>query len=214
MPPPITRLARPPRIRRTNRDSPLILARNSSRPPPNPLFGDGRGKKRLIGNHTQSCVSDMILYHASKEIVEFPEIRKGRFTKDFSWGFYCTVLYQQAVRWANRGSGEPIINHYEYVFHEGLSYLKFEEVNDAWLDFIAQCRNGYVHPYDIVEGPMADDTIWNHVNDYLAGKISRKQFWVLAEFKYPTHQMSFHTIRALDCLRFIKSEVVYGNQSR
>ena len=29
----------------------------------------------------------MILYHASKEIVEFPEIRKTRYTKDFSWGF-------------------------------------------------------------------------------------------------------------------------------
>ena len=30
----------------------------------------------------------MLIYHASKEIVEFPEIRKTKFTKDFSWGFY------------------------------------------------------------------------------------------------------------------------------
>ena len=30
----------------------------------------------------------VILYHASKEIVEFPEVRKTRYTKDFSWGFY------------------------------------------------------------------------------------------------------------------------------
>ena len=30
----------------------------------------------------------MILYHASKEVVEFPEIRKTRYTKDFSWRFY------------------------------------------------------------------------------------------------------------------------------
>lgn len=34
----------------------------------------------------------MVLYHASKEIVEFPEVRKTRYTKDFSWGFYCTNL--------------------------------------------------------------------------------------------------------------------------
>ena len=33
----------------------------------------------------------MILYHASKEIVRFPEIRKARYTKDFSWGFYCEM---------------------------------------------------------------------------------------------------------------------------
>lgn len=44
----------------------------------------------------------MILYHASKEIVEFPEVRKAKYTKDFSWGFYCTTDFEQAVRWANR----------------------------------------------------------------------------------------------------------------
>lgn len=56
----------------------------------------------------------MILYHASKEIVEFPEIRKSKFAKDFSWGFYCTNNYDQAVRWANRGEGTPTINVYQY----------------------------------------------------------------------------------------------------
>ena len=56
---------------------------------------------------------------------------------------------------------------------------------------------------------MANDTVWNYVNDFLAGRINRKQFWVLAEFKYPTHQISFHTLSALDCLTFVKSEVVY-----
>ena len=56
----------------------------------------------------------MILYHASKEIVEFPEIRKTKYTKDFSWGFYCTKSFEQAVRWANRGVGEPIVNYYQY----------------------------------------------------------------------------------------------------
>lgn len=52
-------------------------------------------------------------------------------------------------------------------------------------------------------------TVWNYVNDYLSGRINRKQFWVLAEFKYPTHQISFHTLSALDCLTFVKSEVLY-----
>ena len=33
----------------------------------------------------------MELYHASKEIVQYPEIRKAKYTKDFSWGFYCTI---------------------------------------------------------------------------------------------------------------------------
>ena len=36
------------------------------------------------------------LYHGSGQIVEFPEIRKTKYTKDFSWGFYCTKSYEQA----------------------------------------------------------------------------------------------------------------------
>ena len=118
----------------------------------------------------------MELYHASKEIVRYPEIRKAKYTKDFSWGFYCTNNMQQAVRWANRGAGEPIINYYEYKPAANLNILKFSEISDEWLDFIALCRSGKTHIYDIVEGPMADDTVWNYVNDFLTGRISRKQF--------------------------------------
>lgn len=151
----------------------------------------------------------MLLYHASKEVVEYPEIRKTKYTKDFSWGFYCTNNLEQAIRWANRGVGEPIINSYEYTVNQTLSILKFDAISDEWLDFVAECRSGKTHKYDIVEGPMANDTIWNYVNDFFAGKITRKQFWVLAEFRYPTHQISFHTLSALDCLKFEGSETIY-----
>lgn len=151
----------------------------------------------------------MILYHASKEVVEYPEIRKTKFTKDFSWGFYCTNKYEQAVRWANRGEGTPIVNIYRYEPDKNLNILTFEEMTNDWLDFIAKCRQGEIHNYDIVEGPMADDTIWNYVNDFLYGDITREQFWNLAEFKYPTHQISFHTLAGLNCLTFERSDMVY-----
>ena len=91
-----------------------------------------------------------------------------------------------------------------------LKMLRFEKMTDEWLDFIADCRSGKTHGYDIVEGPMADDTIWNYVNDYLNGNISRNVFWELSKFKHPTHQISFHTLRALDCLKFEGSEIVNG----
>lgn len=152
------------------------------------------------------------LYHGSGQIVEFPEIRKTKYTKDFSWGFYCTNNIKQAVRWANRGMGEPIINYYEYTPDKSLRILRFPEISDEWLNFIAECRSGKTHQYDIVEGPMANDTIWNYVNDYLTGRINRKQFWALAEFKYPTNQISFHTLSALNCLKFVKSEVIYNDR--
>lgn len=46
-------------------------------------------------------------------------------------------------------------------------------MNDQWLDFIASCRSGKKHNYDIVIGPMADDQIYNYVFDFLEGNISR-----------------------------------------
>ena len=149
------------------------------------------------------------LYHGSGQIVEFPEIRKTRYTKDFSWGFYCTNSYEQAYRWADRKHAQGVVNIYSYIEDPRLNIKKFDKMSDEWLNFIAECRAGKIHEYDIVEGPMANDTVWNYVNDFLTGRISRRQFWVLAEFRHPTHQISFHTLSALDCLHFIKSEVIY-----
>ena len=100
------------------------------------------------------------------------------------------------------------VNVYEYKVDPSLNIKTFPEMSDEWLNFIAECRAGGVHGYDVVEGPMADDTIWNYVNDYIAGTISRQAFWELAKFKHPTHQISFHTLRALDCLTFIRSDLV------
>ena len=49
-------------------------------------------------------MEDILLYHGSGEIVAFPEIRKTKYTKDFSWGFYCTINYEQTYKWANKRS--------------------------------------------------------------------------------------------------------------
>ena len=153
-------------------------------------------------------MKDIIIYHGSTQIVEYPEIRVAKYNKDFYFGFYCTMMPEQARRWATRFTGKGIINEYLYRPNEKLKTLIFPEMTEEWLDFIASCRLGEPHDYDIVEGPMADDTIWNFVNDFFAGNISRKVFWDYAEFKHPTHQISFHSLKALGCLKFERSEQV------
>lgn len=154
----------------------------------------------------------MVLYHGSKEIVKYPEIRKALFHKDFYFGFYCTKLSEQAKRWATRYKGFGYLNSYEYIPNVSLKCQVFEEMTEEWLDFIIACRMGKSHGYDIVEGPMADDTIYNYVQNYMDEKISRTAFWELAKFNHPTHQISFHTISALDTLSYIGSEKVYGKK--
>lgn len=149
-----------------------------------------------------------ILYHGSKEIVEFPEIRIPKYHKDFYYGFYCTVYPEQAIRWATRFNGQGYLNEYEYKLDHDLKVKIFSEMTEEWLDFIVSCRMGNSHDYDIVEGPMADDTIFNYVQNFTDGKISREAFWALARFKKPTHQISFHTARALATLKFLRGSEV------
>lgn len=154
----------------------------------------------------------MILYHGSKEIVKTPEIRILRYSKDFYFGFYCTLMREQAKRWAVRFSGKRIVKEYEYVQGISLKMLNFPKMTEAWLDFIIDCRTGKSHAYDIVEGPMANDTIFNYIQDFIDGKISRSAFWELAKFKKPTHQISFHTARALETLTFKTAYEVYDEK--
>ena len=154
----------------------------------------------------------MILYHGSNDIVEYPEIRKARFNKDFYYGFYFTKYPKQAERWATRYGKKGYINKYDYTPKSDLNYMIFDKMTEEWLDFVVNCRDGKSHKYDIVEGPMADDTIYNYIQNFIDGKISRAAFWELVKFKYPTHQISFHTISALDTLKYLGSEVAYGDK--
>ena len=125
-------------------------------------------------------------YHGSTVIVKKPEIRIEKFNKDFYFGFYCTVMKQQAIRWATR-FGNGIVNVYEYNPNDSLKILKFEKMTEEWLDFIIACRSGTPHDLDIVEGPMVDDTIYNYIQEFQDGKITRDAFWSLVKFRYPTH---------------------------
>ena len=153
-------------------------------------------------------MNQIILYHGSSQIVKDPEIRIAKFNKDFYFGFYCTLFPEQAERWATRYKGVGYVSEYAYTENETLNIKKFPEMTEEWLDFIVSCRIGTPHNYDIVEGPMADDTIFNYVQNFVDGKISREAFWSLAKFKKPTHQMSFHTARALMTLKFLQGREV------
>lgn len=146
-------------------------------------------------------MAKMTVYHGGYEPVKSPEIRKGRNTKDFGVGFYCTIIKEQAQRWARRYD-LGIVSTYDVLINTKLKIKEFREMTEEWLDFIVSCRSGEEHDYDIVIGAMADDQIYNYISDYIDGVITREQFWVLAKFKYPTHQIVFCSEAALKCLNF------------
>lgn len=147
----------------------------------------------------------MELFHGSNVVVDQPKIITDGYYKDFGYGFYCTNLEKQAKRWALVKQHGHVVNVYDYLENKSLSTLVFDEMTDEWLDFVVACRQGIKHDYDMVEGPMADDTIWNYVDDFTRGEISRTAFWELVKFKYPTHQIVFCSEKALKQLRFKRS---------
>jgi hypothetical protein len=149
----------------------------------------------------------MEVYHGGYDVIEMPEIRVGQYAKDFGSGFYCTELKEQAVRWARRYD-TPTINFYHFRQNDKLRILHFQEMTEEWLEFIVDCRSGKKHDYDIVIGAMANDQVYNYISDYISGVLTKEQFWVLAKFKHPTHQINFCTGEALKCLTFIKSEEI------
>jgi hypothetical protein len=151
-------------------------------------------------------MEEKIVYHGSNVEVAKPRILQNGFYKDFGYGFYCTNLKKQAIRWALTRRGDSIVNQYRYEEDSALKVLNFPEMTDEWLDFVANCRRGIEHEYDIVEGPMADDKIWNYVEGFIAGRIPRDAFWSLVKFSYPTHQIVFCTEKALQTITFEGSD--------
>ncbi len=155
----------------------------------------------------------MTVHHGSYVEIKEPKVIKSKFTKDFGTGFYCTIIREQAERWAKRYS-TPIINTYTVRMDSNLQIKEFREMTEEWLNFIIDCRNGIDHNYDIVIGAMADDQVYNFIEDYIDGAITREQFWVLAKFKYPTHQITFCTNEAIKSLQFVHSKEVANDRIR
>lgn len=149
----------------------------------------------------------MTVYHGSYLSVKTPRIITGRNTKDFGPGFYCTLIREQAERWARRYD-TPTLCTYTVRLDTRLDIREFKEMTEEWLDFIIACRRGLPHEHDIVIGAMANDQIYNFIADYMDGILTREQFWVMAKFKYPTHQINFCSQAALECLEYVSSEEV------
>lgn len=124
----------------------------------------------------------MTVYHGGYTPVKSQEIRVGRNAKDFGNGFYCTIIKEQAQRWAKRYDTK-IVSIYDVRLNSKLRIKEFRE--------------------------MTDDQIYNYISDYMDGSITRDQFWIMAKFKYPTHQINFCTKEALECLAYRSFEEVF-----
>lgn len=156
----------------------------------------------------------MILYHGSSLEIPSPDLTHSRPNVDFGRGFYTTPLYGQAVKWCGkfkRRGKDGVISRYlfdERAFDE-LKTLRFDAYSEDWLDFILRCRSGKdTSDYDIVEGGVANDKVFNTVELYFDQLINKAEAIRRLRYEQPNLQLCFRTDAALSWLRFEGSEAV------
>ena len=101
-----------------------------------------------------------------------------------------------------------------YEFQESafdlVNSLTFKRADEEWVDFVMQNRlnPNFRHDYDIVFGPVANDTVYAQFSLFEGGLISKTT--LIAELKtyQLVDQMLFHTEKALTFLTFLKAEEI------
>ena len=153
----------------------------------------------------------MILYHGSNVEVSEPKlIPQNRFL-DFGFGFYTTTNKAQAVAFAQKvfkrkKTGVETVSVYELdeTAFEACNVLRFEEANEAWLDFVSENRAGIYNGdiYDIIYGPVADDDVYTTFTLYSAGVLTKEQTLEALKIKKLYNQLVFASEKALGYLSF------------
>ncbi len=155
------------------------------------------------------------LYHGSNVVIEEIDLSRSKRGKDFGCGFYLNPDESQAMGMAVRTAqrmmeGEPVLN--TYLFDDSLlkeesplSVKIFPEYSIEWAEFVLTNRRNLsdtpVHSYDVVVGPIADDTVGLQMRRFILGYISIEKMIEELRFHAPAIQYFFGTEKAIAYLK-------------
>lgn len=152
----------------------------------------------------------MKLYHGSNTIIEQIDLSRCKPYKDFGQGFYLTAIREQAEQMARRTSaiygGEPVVTEFEFdeTALNVLSVKTFEEPSEEWALFVMANRSRNhlqpTHGFDIVIGPVADDTIATLFRNFDDGIIDLPILVNGLKYKKVSSQYLFHSVEAIKYL--------------
>lgn len=150
----------------------------------------------------------MILYHGSNSAIERIDLSKSRPYKDFGRAFYLSAEKEQAQEMARfktiTAGGVETVTSFLIEDLASLNVLSFDSYTKEWAEFVYNNRDErqlFTHPYDIVYGPIANDTVGVQIRDLRERKISLDHF--LENLKYHkgiTFQYAFCTELAVSKL--------------
>ena len=155
----------------------------------------------------------MKLYHGSNMVIEQIDLSKCKPYKDFGQGFYLTEIKEQAEQMARRTSaiygGEPVVTEFEFdeTALNTLSVKIYQERCEEWALFVManRSRNNAqpIHCFDIVIGPVADDTIATLFRNFDDGIIDLQMLVNGLKCKKVSSQYLFHSAEAIKYLHKI-----------
>ena len=154
----------------------------------------------------------MRLFHGSNMMIDKVDLSKSKLYKDFGQAFYLSAEKEQAQKMAEAkvvqfGGNESVT---EFVFDEScmltdeLTVKIFTNYSREWAEFVFNNRDEnqqFIHHYDIVYGPIADDYIGLQIRDFKRKNITFEQFLQNIQYhKGVTFQYAFCTQKAVDKL--------------
>ena len=155
------------------------------------------------------------LYHGSNVCIDKIDLDKCNPYKDFGQAFYLTTVRAHAMDVAlarvDIFGGEPMVNAYNFdekLLSDGtLTFKSFDGYTDEWGDFVYMHRDEtnvppYMHPFDVVYGPIANDRVGLQIRNYRLGNIDKQEFLRRLHYmKGITFQYAFCTQRSIEKLK-------------
>ena len=155
----------------------------------------------------------MKLYHVGYEEIKNPDINYGRKIADFGQGFYLSLERSFSEKWAHFRNGlTTYLNIYD-LNEENLKIKTFQK-DEEWYHYIFNNRNGYkdnLTEFDVVIGPIANDTIYDVWGILTSGFISPENSLEVLRLGESYTQVVIKSEKANDNLKWISSEILDKN---
>ena len=170
-------------------------------------------------NKNQSIPSEPLpallsLFHTGFQIIEKPDIHRGRANADFGQGFYLSDNEEFSKRWASSPQGmTSYLNRYE-LNTEGLKIKRFTRSLE-WFDYIFANRAGrkdQLSDYDAIIGPIANDTIYDTYGILTSGFVKKDKALKVLQIGNEYTQLVIKSEKASANLKFKKAEVLLSDE--
>lgn len=170
-------------------------------------------------------MSRLRLYHGSPEIVQNPQINKGKAYNDYGRGFYCTEHLELAREWGCNEGVDGYTNQYE-IETDNLNILNLSSPEYTVLHWLALLMDNRkvrtstpvmkrgkewlkdhylidISPYDAIVGYRADDSYFSFARSFLENGISLQQLSYAMRLGKLGEQFVLKSQKAFDEISFV-----------